>query len=177
VRQGTQVALVVTVEFLACWYRKLPGEDIMCQMRMVLAIIMCHVALYGCSPLASAKEHVSSGCSSAAEKEQVSSLVVDMNDDGCSEAVVLRELHDSVVLHVFFGPTFEYSLSARFQLDEPDRQDAFCGRNIEMTAVYLPNAADKRAGRVPAIRLSDGRCDAFYIKWHQPTSGLRWSRI
>ncbi len=52
-----------------------------------------------------------------------------------------------------------------------DRQDAFCGADLTLSAMPHPENP-----LCPALRVDDGMCDAFFVSWDASKKAFAWTR-
>lgn len=144
--------------------------------RAIIVIIASAVCLFDCASSGSVLNSTADDALTSVKRRGLDALTVDIDSNGYDDVVVKWEMPRELSLLVVFGPSLEDVSSVRFPIGSALLENSFCDNNIEMTAEYVSsNNVQARTSR-PVIRLSDGKCDAFFLEWDQTKARVIWSR-
>lgn len=89
------------------------------------------------------------------------------------------QIRDAHIGLVAISPTHGTFVRARLEIGNEslewqiggDRQDAFCGSDLTLSAIPNPEHP-----MCPALKIDDGMCDAFFVGWDDAKKAFTWTR-
>lgn len=89
------------------------------------------------------------------------------------------QIRDAHIGLVAISPTHGTFVRARLEIGNEslewqiggDRQDAFCGSDLTLSAIPNPEHP-----MCPALKIDDGMCDVFFVGWDDAKKAFTWTR-
>lgn len=98
------------------------------------------------------------------DQEGESTLRVDVDGDGVGDLVLLQEKKQSALLVILPSSSWPQIWSRTYALNAAMAEGGFCGGHVDLS--IEPND-ERSAFRGRILRLADGMCDSFFVRWDE----------